>query len=432
MQPLNLVLAGAPLNNANKGLEALGLSVIDAIDGHCTRNDQTGTVTALSGRWGEPVVRAFPHTRVRVVEVGAHYSRRWHRPESWARVRLAQLTGSSNYVANSIAESHAVLDLSGGDSFTDLYGAKRLATVCAPKAAALRAGIPLVFLPQTYGPFATRSGRALAERMVRHATMAWARDARSLDRLLELAGPDADATRCLEGVDVAFALEQREPHLGAAELDHLRHALIDAVGVNLSGLLRSADATRQFGLAGDYLATMTSLVRELIRAGGRVVFVPHVQPVGDGVGEGDSYAIAEVVARLSPAEVERTTILPPNLGAAELKWCISRLTWMVGSRMHSTIASLSTGVPTFGYAYSDKTAGVFETCGAGSEVADARRTSGTEAVNLMLASYERRDRVEELLETTVPPVVHAARAQLATILDSVEAWRVDGSPGAIA
>lgn len=434
MQPLNLVLAGAPLDNPNKGLEALGLSVIDAIDGHCGRDDRAAAVTALTGRWGEPVVRGFPaYAHARVEEVGAHYSRRWHRPESWARVRLAQLSGSrSNDLANRIAGAHAVLDLSGGDSFTDLYGAKRLATVCAPKVAALRAGTPLVFLPQTYGPFTTRRGRALAERMVRRATLAWARDARSLDRLLELAGPDADTTRCLEGVDVAFVLEQREPHLGRAELDHLRDALVDAVGVNLSGLLRSADATRQFGLAGDYLTTMTGLVRELIRAGTRVVFVPHVQPVAGIVGEADSFAISEVVGRLGRAEAERTTILPSSLGAAELKWCIARLGWMVGSRMHSTIASLSTRVPTFGYAYSDKAAGVFETCGAGTELADARQTAGAEAVDLMLAGYERRDRVKERLETTVPPVVQAARTQLETILDSVEAWRTDGAPGSIA
>lgn len=432
MAPLRLVLAGAPIDNPNKGLEALGLSVIDALDHYCALRFESGVVTVLTNRRGKPVSYATERENAHIEEVGAHFTRRWYRADSWARVRLAQLTGHGrNRLAQRIDDADAVLDLSGGDSFTEIYGRKRLAMVCAPKLAALRARTPLVFLPQTYGPFLTREGRQQAEAVVRGAALAWARDAQSLDRLLELAGPAADTTRCCGGVDVAFALQPRQPGIDAADLDRLTDQLVGAVGINVSGLLRSTEARLRFGLAGDYLDTITQLVRSLLAADVRVVFVPHVQSPDSTSGERDTAAIDEIVSRLSPPEAARTTCLPATFGAAELKWCISHLEWMLGSRMHSTIASLSTLVPTFGYAYSDKTAGVFETCGVASEVADARAIAGSEAVDLMLAAYRRRAGVGATLRHSVPPVIEAARSQLLTVFERVEAWRAGEPSGTI-
>ena len=56
-------------------------------------------------------------------------------------------------------------------------------------------------------------------------------------------------------------------------------------------------------------------------------------------------------------------MLSPDLDASEVKWCISKLDWFVGSRMHATIAALSSGVPCAAIAYSRKFRGVFATLG---------------------------------------------------------------------
>jgi len=52
------------------------------------------------------------------------------------------------------------------------------------------------------------------------------------------------------------------------------------------------------------------------------------------------------------------TLIPPIYNAAEIKWIISRMTRFAGARTHSTIAALSSSVPTLSFAYSIKAKGI--------------------------------------------------------------------------
>ena len=427
MSGLRVVLAGAAIGNGNRGVEALGRSVADALQ----REAPGSRLTILDDGWGRRPDGSDRYPDADVEYLGVRLSRRWHRPESWAQIRLAQrFAPRLNPTARRFIEADAILDISAGDSFTDLYGPTRLASVSEPKEAALRAGRPLVLLPQTYGPFTTGDGRRKAERLVRASAMAYARDEWSHSQLLDLAGPAADPSRLRQGVDLAFALEPREPDAATVRLLEDLTGEVRA-GVNVSGLLRDRSGHERFGLAGNYIATMTRLVRRLIADGARVVFVPHVHLPG-GVGESDVAAIEAVRAGLDETEIARTSNIPPTLDAAELKWCMSQLDWFVGSRMHSTIGSLSTGIPTFGYAYSDKTRGVFDSCGMGSEVADARHIAGDDAVRAMFESYTARTRLREELSRTMPPVVEESQRQLRDVLTTVAQWPESETVSAIA
>lgn len=401
------ILAGAPINNGNRGVEALGRSVADAVQ----RDAPSSLLTILDDEWGIRRDTSARYPRISVELAGVRRSRRWHRSESWAHIQFAQATSVRlNPMAQRFAQADMILDLSAGDSFTDLYGRARLDAVCAPKASAVRAGRPLVLLPQTYGPFRSREARTRAGRLIRSAELAYARDPWSLEQLLDLAGPDADTTRLREGVDVAFALEPRRPRDPlASRLEELTDTA--TAGVNVSGLLRGNEARVRFGLAGDYFETTTMLVRELIATGAEVVFVPHVHGHG-GEGESDIHAIHRIRDALSESERGRTTVLPPELDAAELKWCISTLDWFVGSRMHSTIAALSTTTPAAAYAYSDKTWGVFETCGVGHQVVDARTSHGTEAVERLMTGYHARVPTRGVLAERAASTVERSRSQL--------------------
>ncbi|QBX54634.1 polysaccharide pyruvyl transferase family protein [Nocardioides seonyuensis] len=407
MGELRLVLAGAAVGNGNRGVEALGRSVADAVQ----REARGGRLSILDDGWGVRPDSSERYPGGSVEYVGVRQSRRWHRPESWAQVRAAQSTFPAvNAVARRFREADAILDLSAGDSFTDLYGPTRLRTVTLPKEAALRAGRPLILLPQTYGPFTTPEARAIARRLVRASALAYARDPWSYEQLLELAGDDVDPSRLRDGVDVAFALEPRKPAAEVAtQVEQL--AASPVVGVNVSGLLLDREAHDRFGLAGDYLDTMTALVASLVDAGTHVLLVPHVHVPGGG-GESDVNAITRLRERLGTDQVRRTTVLSPELDAAEVKWCISQLDWFAGSRMHSTIAALSTLTPVAAYAYSDKTRGVFETCGVEDQCVDARDVSGAEAVERLLAGYHSRARTATLLSEHATSTVERSRSQL--------------------
>src|SRR5699024_1365951 len=157
-----------------------------------------------------------------------------------------------------------------------------------------------------------------------------------------------------------------------------------------------------------------------------VVFVPHVHLPG-GSGESDAAAIDLVRSKLTNGEAAQTSVLPPDLDAAHLKSCIGTMDWFVGSRMHATIAALSSLIPAYGYAYSDKARGVFESCGMADQVGDARELTGRAAVQAMMASFGGRQELANRLHRSMPPVVQRSREQLQEVFDDVHRWQRNGS-----
>ncbi len=51
-------------------------------------------------------------------------------------------------------------------------------------------------------------------------------------------------------------------------------------------------------------------------------------------------------------------LVSPEYNAAETKWIISQMAFFAGARTHSTIAALSSGIPTLSFAYSIKARGI--------------------------------------------------------------------------
>jgi polysaccharide pyruvyl transferase WcaK-like protein len=51
-------------------------------------------------------------------------------------------------------------------------------------------------------------------------------------------------------------------------------------------------------------------------------------------------------------------LVSPEYNAAETKWIISRMAFFAGARTHSTIAALSSGIPTLSFGYSIKAQGI--------------------------------------------------------------------------
>ena len=94
--------------------------------------------------------------------------------------------------------------------------------------------------------------------------------------------------------------------------------------------------------------------------------------------------------------------------------------WFCGTRMHSTIAGLSSCVPTFAFSYSPKVRGVFDTCGQGSQVVELRSESIQSCISAMMSSYQSRSLIQLHLHHKVPNVVNQAKEQIETILNYVE------------
>ena len=340
-------------------------------------------------------------------------------------VIAANLWPALHPLSRRVARSAAFLDVTGGDSFTDLYGQNRFLAGCQRKRLALNCSIPLILLPQTYGPFKDRGNQKLASDLAQRADSCWARDAHSFALLREMLGQEFNPERHRCGVDLAFGLEPRN---SCEALSHELRALLEAdrtncplVGLNVSGLIYndSTKAGSRYRFKADYRALLQQFVSWLLNTtNASVVLVPHVMS-SPGHYESDAGACEELVLALSEKHASRVLVSPRTLDQCQVKWLIAQTDWFCGTRMHSTIAALSSGVPTATVSYSDKAEGVFETCGQGQQVIDPRVLDTHEVVERLQHSFKSRDAAKDSLAKHLPAVKATTAEQMNAVAERI-------------
>lgn len=391
---------GAALGTGNLGVEALCYSTIYNLI-KIDPNLQFVVFDYQDGK--ENKVIKFGDQTIAVKRVGAYSSRRYYKKENLeSAYMLSAFSKHLHPLCRELSRSDCIIDISGGDSFTDLYGGYRFDSVNLPKLLALRLNKPLVLLPQTYGPFNNDTNRNRASKIVKQANVSWARDPQSFKVLQALAG-DAfreDRYRC--GVDMAFGLPISEtddmPRFVLEKLAELSDS--PKVGINVSGLIYNnpEDAKLKFGFISDYNLVVTSLVEWLLESSAATVFlVPHVVAQKQ-LKESDLAACNHVKESLEHKYPGRIVVLPELTDPREIKWVISKFDWFCGTRMHSTIAALSSGVPCASISYSPKTTGVFETCEQEKWVVDPTAQDTQEMISMLKKSFGSRKEISEELE----------------------------------
>ncbi|WP_235492706.1 MULTISPECIES: polysaccharide pyruvyl transferase family protein [unclassified Leifsonia] len=226
-----------------------------------------------------------------------------------------------------LSQFDLVVDTRAGDSFADIYGARRLAVMSAMAECARQAGAVVVMGPQTIGPFTSARGRATGRFSLRRADAVLVRDSNSLDHARKLGHSDATLT-----TDVVFALP-------VPAVRKTRDVVL-----NISGLLWR-DNPHVDAVA--YRAVVTSLYDRLTSSGRTVALLPHVLDSSDP--DNDFPAIREFAAAHAPdAEV-----LAPT-GLDDVRAMVASAELVIGSRMHACLNALSVGTPAIPLAYSRK------------------------------------------------------------------------------
>lgn len=422
-----IALFGAAPDTPNMGVSALFMSAVTGISRYIENAEFVVFDNGLGRR--DAILDTHDGGEIPLIRFGARGGRRYHRPENLAAMRVASMLGTQGARLNEgirlIDSCDAVLDVSGGDSFSDIYGRERFDNIHLPKAIALSRGKPLILLPQTYGPYKDPAVRDLAAHAASQACMAWARDSHSHAALRELLGKDFNPLihRC--GVDMAFSLPSRSAlqHLQPVlrrwlEVRDADHPLL---GFNVSGLIYNdpAGALKKYGLKADYRQAVTGFLENVLQdTPARVVLVSHVMD-RPGHYESDLAACMDVAKRLGERHADRVEVAPATLNESEAKWLIAGMDWFCGTRMHSTIAGLSSGVPTAAVSYSDKTKGVFETCGQGGHVMDPRLMTADEIRQGLWRSFDTRDVTRNALRGELQEVVAQAERQLKSIAGKI-------------
>jgi len=346
MRPLHVGLLWHAFGHPNLGVDALARAnaalIGEAAASLGLRPTFVTLGSAASGNAPMPAdVTAGPHPSIRELALG--------------RSRFLE----------AIRRCDIVFDIGEGDSFTDLYGARRFAYQAATKFAVLAAGVPLVLSPQTIGPFTAPHHRAIAASLLRRSRAVHVRDGLSRDYAASL-GVASPA----EFTDTAFALPYRQAERGRRP----------RVAVNVSGLLWNRSVATRL----DYRAFTCAVLDAFTATSDADLYLfAHVN--GASGADTDVPLLGELSRRYPQAR-----IAPLFATSQDAKSFLSGVDFVVTARMHAAIAAFSSGVPVVPVAYSRKVNGLFASLGYDCYV-DAQSDDLASAVGRTLEAYRHRD-----------------------------------------
>jgi len=292
----------------------------------------------------------------------------------------------------------------GGDSFSDIYGLRRIIIGSIPDIIAILLYKKLVLLPQTYGPYKSTIAKLIARFIFAYSVRIYTRDIKSSEVVREILNKNrkhADIRIC---PDVAFILDAVTPDMLDIQPKVDRSNAVPLMGLNISGLLYNGgyNHNNMFSLKFEYKEFVKELVIKFIEeTNAHLLLIPHV--FSSGV-ESDNNACYEVQKSVPEKYRNRVHRVMREYDHNEIKGIIGLCDFFIGSRMHSCIAALSQGVPSVGIAYSLKFSGVFESIGLENSVVDAREKTQDEVMALCMKIFHEKDRVAEFLSEKIPHI----------------------------
>ncbi len=323
-------------------------------------------------------------------------------PASWLKKALM----ARNPYFKNIMETALVVDITAGDSFSDLYDMRRLIFGSLFKWLFLLCGKKLIMLPQTYGPFNKFISKAIARSVLARTTAIYSRDQEGVEYVRKLLGKAADKMTIQFIPDVAFVLDAENPdNTIIKRVEQVKAMGQVIVGFNISGLLyNDIGAKHKFGFKSDYQQLVSEIIKLFMAQQNTVVvLIPHVFAQTGRI-ESDPDACRQVFQLLADEYPNKIILTEETLDHKQVKYLISRCDFFLGSRMHSCIAAISQSVPAIGLAYSGKFIGVFDSVKVGESIVDLRTKDERQILASVQEKFKERQQIAEKLRVSIPKV----------------------------
>lgn len=239
-----------------------------------------------------------------------------------------------------IKKAEAVLSI-GGDNYSLDYGIPKLFTELDNLV--IENKKPTIIWGASVGPFDRMPKyEKYMKKHLQHVTGIFARESATIEYLERIGIID----NVYKTADPAFLLDASKPRFEKEiEIEE------ESIGINLSPLMAKYVSN---GNKECWINTASNIVEEIAkRTDNKIYLIPHVTVPNSN----DYLFLKDVKAKIKTPE-EKITLIPPVYNAGETKWIISRMKLFAGARTHSTIAAISSGVPTLSFAYSIKAKGM--------------------------------------------------------------------------
>lgn len=361
MKKVVFVLSGADFTNCNLGCQALSYSLISIL----ARLDEIEAYFKVFVDY-EDTNKTLQMCKAIGVNEERVQCIKWGIRNHNVRKRMLDTLKSCD----------VVIDMNGGDSFTDLYGVKRFFVAAYLKKVAINNKKILIFGPQTYGPFKKRITKQVAKYLLNNAELIASRDLASEKIIRNYTNKKVVIT-----TDIAVTLPYVKNRNFNSKNIH--------VGFNISGLLWNGGYTgkNQFALKTDYCMFVKQIIEYFSSLENvKIHLIGHVNNNVLNSVE-DDYRICK---RLS--DEYKIICAPFFKDPVEAKNYISKLDFFMGSRMHATIGAFSSGVTTLPIAYSDKFERMFGSLGY-NHILDLRDKELEEACEYVKILWDNRDSI---------------------------------------
>lgn len=279
----------------------------------------------------------------------------------------------------------AVLSV-GGDNYAADFGFPRMVTNLDD--IVLKRRKPLIIWGASVGPFdkMPKCERYMADHLPK-VTAIFARESVTVDYLSKIGVKD----NVFKVADPAFLMEATEPNIPINPVINE-----GSIGINLSPLMAKY-VTK--GDIEEWKKRSAEIISSISRfTSSNIYLIPHVTTPDSS----DYIFMKDVLSRISEPK-ENIILIPPIYNASETKWIISKMQIFAGSRTHSTIAALSSMVPTLSFAYSIKARGINRDIFGNNEYClNAEEMNSIEVtgrIEEMLTNYKK---IKNELNTNIP------------------------------
>ena len=328
--------------------------------------------------------------------------------------RLRNFLMQHNSCLKLILQTDIFADITGGDSFSDIYGMHRFMLGFLRKLLPIMFGKELIMLPQTYGPFKRPLTKIMARYILKRSSVIYSRDHAGTENLRRLLNDEAAEDKVRFVPDLAFILDSQKPsNIDIGSLYDVRTDKSIVVGLNVSGLLYYGGYTRNnmFGLKEDYRRIICRIINfMMLKKDVLLLLIPHLFPPDfpyvETV-ENDVAACFDVYKRLSANYPARIFMVRGSYDQNQIKYIIGLCDFFLGSRMHACIAALSQMIPAVGLAYSKKFFGVFDSVGVGDIVIDLRTETEASILAFAEKGFANREVIARKLSQTIPKAQEA-------------------------
>ena len=412
LKPLKICLIGAALDTGNLGVSALAASLITIIR---TVNPDSEISFFLGRRSSEPYSIEMSKRKLKLKVINFRLSPKASYKEHILVIlalaifyRILPFSHIKHWLLNcnerlkAISEVDIFGDIRGGDSFSDIYGIRKLVFGSLPFLICHLLKKSIILLPQTYGPYDSYLSRIIAKYTFKRASLILSRDKSSIAVVKGLLRSKVEKKDIYFCPDVAFCLEPKEASLKSIEPSPQK-VNKKILGFNISGLLYNGGYTKKnmFGLEFNYKNFAENLTKRLLmETDASILLVPHTFTEKGNI-ESDCEACDNIYRMMTKHYSGRMHKVTCICDQSEIKHIIGLCDFFIGSRMQACIGAISQGIPTVGIAYSKKFLGVFNSIGVDQMVIDARNTNEKMAIDRIIQLLNDHTLEKDLIEKRI-------------------------------